>query len=421
MTSFATSKDKNAETVKVVIRCRPLSSKEMQAGHEVCVNMNTKTGEIFLTKPSNDEPPKQFTFDMVFDWTIAQEDIYNRCASNIIENVLEGYNGTIFAYGQTGTGKTHTMTGVESDPKEKGIMPRSFEDIFKRIEGDSEQTQFLIRASYLEIYNEEIRDLLAKNPRNKLDLHEKPDSGVYVRDLSYFAVKGVPEINDVMKIGMKNRSVGATNMNAVSSRSHSLFQITIERSEVGADGKQHIRAGKLNLVDLAGSERIAKTGATGDRLKEATKINLSLSTLCHVISSLTDPKSTYVPYRDSKLTRLLQDSLGGNTKTLMISNLGPAEYNYDETMNTLRYANRAKNIKNKPKINEDPKDALLREYQDEITKLKEQLELLNQGLSPEELAKRMASKGVMGNANVVEKIVHIEDKEKMAELEAKIE
>ena len=220
---------------------------------------------------------------------------------------------------------------------------------------------------------------------------------------------------------MKNRSVGATNMNAVSSRSHSLFQITIERSELGADGKQHIRAGKLNLVDLAGSERIAKTGATGDRLKEATKINLSLSTLCHVISSLTDPKSTYVPYRDSKLTRLLQDSLGGNTKTLMISNLGPAEYNYDETMNTLRYANRAKNIKNKPKINEDPKDALLREYQDEITKLKEQLELLNQGLSPEELAKRMASKGVMGNANVVEKIVHVEDKEKMAELEAKIE
>lgn len=172
----------------------------------------------------------------------------------------------------------------------------------------------------------------------------------------------MPEINDVMSIGMKNRSVGSTNMNSVSSRSHSLFQITIERSEVGKDGKQHIRAGKLNMVDLAGSERIAKTGATGDRLKEATKINLSLSTLCHVISALTDPKNTYVPYRDSKLTRLLQDSLGGNTKTLMISNIGPADYNYDETMNTLRYANRAKNIKNKPKINEDPKDALLREY-----------------------------------------------------------
>ena len=309
------------------------------------------------------------------------------------------------------------MTGGK-DEKEKGIMPRSFDDIFKRIEGDSKETQFLIRASYLEIYNEEIRDLLSKNPRNRLDLHEKTDSGVYVRDLSYFAVKSVAEINDVLKIGMKNRSVGSTNMNAQSSRSHSLFQITIERSEIGADGKQHIKAGKLNMVDLAGSERIAKTGATGDRLKEATKINLSLSTLCHVISALIDPKATYVPYRDSKLTRLLQDSLGGNTKTLMISNVGPADYNFDETMNTLRYASRAKNIKNKPKINEDPKDALLREYQDEITKLKEQLTMLNKGVDPSEL---MRQKGVMGNTNIKEKIIHVEDKEQMKEFEEKLE
>lgn len=172
------------------------------------------------------------------------------------------------------------------------------------------------------------------------------------------------------------------------------------------------------MVDLAGSERIAKTGATGDRLKEATKINLSLSTLCQVISALTDPKSTYVPYRDSKLTRLLQDSLGGNTKTLMISNVGPADYNYDETLNTLRYASRAKNIKNKPKINEDPKDALLREYQDEITKLREQLQLLNSGVDPAEL---MRSRGVMGNANIVERVVHVEDKEKMKKFEEKLE
>ena len=227
----------NSETVKVVIRCRPMSSKEMQAGHEVVVNIRSKQGEIFVKKPASDEPPKQFTFDMAFDWNNKQHEIYDNCASHIIENVLEGYNGTIFAYGQTGTGKTHTMTGSETVDEEKGIMPRSFEDVFKRIEGDSQETQFLIRASYLEIYNEEIRDLLAKNPRNRLDLHEKPDSGVYVRDLSYFAVKSVKEINDVLKTGMKNRSVGATNMNAVSSRSHSLFQITIERSEIGADGK----------------------------------------------------------------------------------------------------------------------------------------------------------------------------------------
>ena len=219
-----------------------------------------------------------------------------------------------------------------------------------------------------------------------------------------------------MFIGSKNRSVGETLMNSHSSRSHSLFQITVERSEIGVDGKQHIRVGKLNMVDLAGSERLGKTGATGDRLKEATKINLSLSTLCHVISSLTDPKSTYVPYRDSKLTRLLQDSLGGNTKTIMIANVGPADYNYDETLNTLRYANRAKNIQNKPRINEDPKDALLREYQEEIQKLKQQLDALNSGISPEEI---MKNHGVIGN-NVVEKEVFVEDKDKMREFEEKL-
>lgn len=219
-----------------------------------------------------------------------------------------------------------------------------------------------------------------------------------------------------MFIGSKNRSVGETLMNSHSSRSHSLFQITVERSEIGVDGKQHIRVGKLNMVDLAGSERLGKTGATGDRLKEATKINQSLSTLCHVISSLTDPKSTYVPYRDSKLTRLLQDSLGGNTKTIMIANVGPADYNYDETLNTLRYANRAKNIQNKPRINEDPKDALLREYQEEIQKLKQQLDALNSGISPEEI---MKNHGVIGN-NVVEKEVFVEDKDKMREFEEKL-
>ena len=197
------------------------------------------------------------------------------------------------------------MAGVENDEKEKGIMPRAFEDIFKSIDSDSKETQFLVRASYLEIYNEEVRDLLSKNPRNRLELHEKPESGVYVKDLSFFAAKTAKEVREVMSIGTKNRSTGETLMNQHSSRSHSLFQITVERSELGADGKQHIRVGKLNMVDLAGSERLAKTGAKGDRLKEATKINQSLSSLCHVISALTDPKCTHIPYRDSKLTRLL--------------------------------------------------------------------------------------------------------------------
>lgn len=182
-------------------------------------------------------------------------------------------------------------------------MPRSFESIFKEIECDSSK-EFLVRASYLEIYNEEIRDLLFKNGQKKLELKDK-DTGVYVKDLSTFVVKTPQDLMDVFNEGNLNRHVGATNMNEHSSRSHSVFTITVESSQMKEDGKAHIKVGKLNIVDLAGSERQSKTGATGDRLKEATKINLSLSTLCHVISSLTDPKCTYIPYRDSKLTRIL--------------------------------------------------------------------------------------------------------------------
>merc|ERR1712083_477062 len=217
---------------------------------------------------------------------------------------------------------------------------------------------------------EDVRDLLSKDQTKNLELKERPDTGIYVKDLSSFVCKSVSEIEHVMSVGNQNRSVGRTEMNEHSSRSHAIFIITVECSELDAEGDAHIRVGKLNLVDLAGSERQAKTGAVGDRLKEATKINLSLSALGNVISSLVDGKSVHVPYRDSKLTRLLQDSLGGNARTIMVANLGPANYNYDETITTLRYANRAKNIKNKPRINEDPKDALLREFQEEIAKLK---------------------------------------------------
>ena len=263
---------------------------------------------------------------------------------------------------QTGAGKTHTMEGRPDPPHLRGIIPNSFQHIFDHI-ANAPDLQFLVRASYLEIYNEEIRDLLSKDPKNSLELKENIDTGVYVKDLTSFVVKNVNEIDHVMQAGKKNRSTGATLMNQTSSRSHSIFTIVIECAETKGD---HIRVGKLNLVDLAGSERQSKTGATGDRLKEATKINLSLAALGNVISALVDGKSSHIPYRDSKLTRLLQNSLGGNAKTVMCANAGPADYNYDETLSTLRYANRAKNIKNKPKINEDPKDAMLREYQDEI-------------------------------------------------------
>ena len=280
-----------------------------------------------------------------------------------------GYNGTVFAYGQTGCGKSYTMVGVDDTNEQPGVIPRSFDDIFDHI-SVTEGTKFLVQASYLEIYNEEVRDLLGKDVKRKLDLKEHPDRGVYVSGLSMHKVHNRQELEKVMAMGSKNRSMGATLMNVDSSRSHCIFTIDIEMFSVDEDGEEKLRAGKMNLVDLAGSERQSKTGATGDRLKEATKINLSLSALGNVISALVDGKAKHIPYRDSKLTRLLQSSLGGNTKTLMVACISPADNNYDETLSTLRYANRAKNIKNKPRINEDPKDALLREYQEEIKKLK---------------------------------------------------
>jgi len=226
----------------------------------------------------------------------------------------------------------------------------------------------------LEIYNEEVRDLLSADPKARCELKDSPNSGVYVKDLSTHVVKSVEEMDRVLAQGLKCRSVASTNMNEGSSRSHSIFMVTVEQCSTGVDGQPHIRVGKLNMVDLAGSERQSKTGATGDRLKEATKINLSLSALGNVISALVDGKSSHIPYRDSKLTRLLMDSLGGNTKTVMVANCGPADYNYDETLSTLRYAYRAKSIKNKPRINEDPKDTMIREFQDEIMRLKQELD-----------------------------------------------
>ena len=406
----------SSECIQVVIRCRPLSSKEKENGNEKVVEMECREdkGEITIHREDSEEPPKRFTFDKAFDEDIGQEELFESTARAIVGNVLEGYNGTIFAYGQTGTGKTHTMEG-EPKPKEmRGVMSRCFEAVFNCIEGHKD-AQFLVRASYLEIYKENIRDLLSQNPKNKLIMHEKPDSGVYVKDLSSFICKNYDEMQAVQNTGRKNKSMGETKMNARSSRSHSVFTLTLECSELGPDGKDHIRVGKLNLVDLAGSERQSKTNATGTRLEEAIKINLSLTCLCQVISALTDSKSNYVPYRDSQLTRILQDSLGGNTKTVMIANIGPADYNMDETINTLRWASRAKNIKNKPKINEDPKDAMLREFQDEIHKLRAQLEMIQEGKDPG------ATLGIVGGQpKIIEKVIRKKDDKKLKELELKL-
>jgi len=246
------------ETVKVVVRIRPLFGTEIRDGNLVAATAYADRGQISVKNPKADdsEPPKDFFFDAVFDDKVTQKHIYDVCASSVVDSVLNGYNGTIFAYGQTGAGKTHTMEG-KSDPKElRGIIPNSFQHIFEYVANAQDQ-QFLVRASYLEIYNEEIRDLLSKDPKNSLELKENMDSGVYVKDLTSFVVKNVAEIDHVMQSGKKNRSTGATLMNQTSSRSHSIFTIVVECGESDARG-DHIRVGKLNLVDLAGSERQSK-------------------------------------------------------------------------------------------------------------------------------------------------------------------
>lgn len=367
------SADVATQCVQVVVRCRPMDEKEIARGYTRVVDVIPTRGVVEIRNPRDDpssDNVKVFTFDAVYDWQSSQQDLYEETVRPLVSSVLDGFNGTIFAYGQTGTGKTYTMEGSKSEHDKRGVIPRSFEHIFNHI-GRSENMQYLVRASYLEIYQEEIRDLLHPDQSLRFELKEKPDTGVFVKDLSTSVCKSAVEIQQLMNVGNQNRTIGATNMNEHSSRSHAIFLITIEMGSIGDTGG--IRVGRLNLVDLAGSERQSKTGASGERLKEASKINLSLSALGNVISALVDGKTTHVPYRDSKLTRLLQDSLGGNSKTIMVANIGPASYNYEESLTTLRYANRAKNIKNKPRINEDPKDALLRQYQEEIGRLKEKL------------------------------------------------
>ncbi|XP_054402864.1 kinesin-like protein KIF17 isoform X7 [Pongo abelii] len=391
-----------SEAVKVVVRCRPMNQRERELRCQPVVTVDCARGQCCIQNPgAADEPPKQFTFDGAYHVDHVTEQIYNEIAYPLVEGVTEGYNGTIFAYGQTGSGKSFTMQGLRDPPSQRGIIPRAFEHVFESVQC-AENTKFLVRASYLEIYNEDVRDLLGADTKQKLELKEHPEKGVYVKGLSMHTVHSVAQCEHIMETGWKNRSVGYTLMNKDSSRSHSIFTISIEMSAVDERGKDHLRAGKLNLVDLAGSERQSKTGATGERLKEATKINLSLSALGNVISALVDGRCKHIPYRDSKLTRLLQDSLGGNTKTLMVACLSPADNNYDETLSTLRYANRAKNIRNKPRINEDPKDALLREYQEEIKKLKA---ILTQQMSPGSLSALLSRQVPPDPVQVEEKLL----------------
>src|ERR1700712_3348514 len=297
-----------------------------------------------------------------------QSDVFGFSIHSTVDDILNGYNGTVFAYGQTGAGKSYTMMGTSiEDDEGKGVTPRIVEQIFSSIMSSPGTIEYTVRVSYMEIYMERIRDLL--QPQNdNLPIHEEKSRGVYVKGLLEIYVSSVQEVYEVMRRGGAARAVAATNMNQESSRSHSIFVITVTQKNVETGSA---KSGQLFLVDLAGSEKVGKTGASGQTLEEAKKINKSLSALGMVINSLTDRKSSHIPYRDSKLTRILQESLGGNSRTTLVVNCSPSSYNDAETVSTLRFGERAKTIKQKAKINAEisPAElkALLKKVQTQVT------------------------------------------------------
>ncbi|KAJ1758741.1 hypothetical protein GGH19_002680 [Coemansia sp. RSA 1807] len=337
------SQDNN---IKVIARFRPPNSLEKKSGGTSVIELEDES----TVRLNCDEHTGSFTFDRVFGIDSTQPQIYNYAIRDTLEDVFNGYNGTVFCYGQTGSGKTFTMMGADIDNDSlKGITPRIVEGVFGQIVESPPTVEYMVKASYMEIYMERIRDLLNPDETN-LPVHEDKANGVYVKGLMEVFVSSIDEVYQVMRQGAKNRVVAYTNMNAESSRSHSIFQITIEQKDT-VSGKT--KMGRLFLVDLAGSEKVGKTGATGQTLEEAKKINKSLSALGMVINALTDGKSTHIPYRDSKLTRILQESLGGNSRTTLIINCSPSSFNAAETVGTLRFGMRAKSIKNKAKVNQD--------------------------------------------------------------------
>ncbi|KAK1964271.1 kinesin motor domain-containing protein [Colletotrichum sublineola] len=343
----------SANSIKVVARFRPQNKVELASGGQPIVAFN---GEDTCTLDSK-EAQGTFTFDRVFDMECKQSDIFDFSIRSTVDDILNGYNGTVFAYGQTGAGKSYTMMGSSIDDEEgRGVIPRIIEQIFASIMSSPSTIEYTVRVSYMEIYMERIRDLLAPQNDN-LPVHEEKNRGVYVKGLLEVYVSSVQEVYEVMRRGGNARAVAATNMNQESSRSHSIFVVTITQKNVETGSA---KSGQLFLVDLAGSEKVGKTGASGQTLEEAKKINKSLSALGMVINALTDGRSSHVPYRDSKLTRILQESLGGNSRTTLIINCSPSSYNDAETLSTLRFGTRAKAIKNKAKVNAELSPAELK-------------------------------------------------------------
>ncbi|KTG03059.1 hypothetical protein cypCar_00033449, partial [Cyprinus carpio] len=366
---------------------------EMEGNKTTITNLKIPDG---VTGDSVRERAKTFTYDFSYDSSdcknasfVSQEKVFKDLGTDVLKAAFEGYNACIFAYGQTGSGKSHTMMGI---PGDVGLIPRICEGLFSRISGMTrrDEASFRTEVSYLEIYNERVRDLLRRKMAKTYNLRvrEHPKEGPYVEDLSKHLVQNYSDVEELMEAGNINRTTASTGMNDASSRSHAIFTINFTQAKFDAEMPSET-VSKIHLVDLAGSERADATGATGVRLKEGGNINKSLVTLGNVISALADlsqeggnshlkKKQVFVPYRDSVLTWLLKDSLGGNSKTIMIATISPADVNYGETLSTLRYANRAKNIINKPTINEDSNVRLIRELRAEIARLKALLAQGNQ-------------------------------------------
>ncbi|XP_034529316.1 kinesin-like protein KIF1A [Notolabrus celidotus] len=380
-------------SVKVAVRVRPFNSREIGKDSKCIIQMTGNTTTIINPKQAKDN--KSFNFDYSYWSHTTPEDanyasqmlVYKDIGEEMLLHAFEGYNVCIFAYGQTGAGKSYTMMGKQDVKDQQGIIPLLCEDLFTKINDNMDNSMsYSVEVSYMEIYCERVRDLL--NPKNKgnLRVREHPLMGPYVEDLSKLAVTSYNDISDLMDSGNKARTVAATNMNETSSRSHAVFNIifTQKRHDAESDNTSE-KVSKISLVDLAGSERADSTGAKGTRLKEGANINKSLTTLGKVISALAEVDSgsnknkkkkkveSHIPYRDSVLTWLLRENLGGNSRTAMVAALSPADINYDETLSTLRYADRAKQIRCNAVINEDPNNRLVRELKEEVSRLKELL------------------------------------------------
>ncbi|XP_077194331.1 kinesin-like protein KIF21A isoform X13 [Paroedura picta] len=400
------SAGQDESSVRVAVRVRPQLAKEKIEGCHICTSVTPGEPQVFLGKD------KAFTFDYVFDIESRQEEIYIQCIEKLIEGCFEGYNATVFAYGQTGAGKTYTMgTGFDVNimEEEQGIIPRAVKHLFKCIDEKKHTSikqgvpppEFKVNAQFLELYNEEVldlfdttRDIDSKNKKSNIRIHEDSTGGIYTVGVTTRSVSTEAEMMQCLKLGALSRTTASTQMNVQSSRSHAIFTVHLCQtrvcSPVDADNMTDNRiisessqlnefetlTAKFHFVDLAGSERLKRTGATGERAKEGISINCGLLALGNVISALGDKskKATHVPYRDSKLTRLLQDSLGGNSQTIMIACVSPSDRDFMETLNTLKYANRARNIKNKVMVNQDRASQQINALRSEITRL--QMELM---------------------------------------------